>query len=415
MRMVASIAAEALRLCGIPAQLEGNLIRVSTGLVGVNEACSGVRSLQTSFMIGLLFGELRRFDFARRAILLLASVVIAIGANLFRAFFLVWIAAEHGINATAKWHDWTGYSIVVCVFAGTVAVAAALARGRSNANDKDSSSSRVSERDRSAHQTARIQLSTSPFLRIPVLASILVWFLIIEVSAEAWYRSHESKMLHRVGWSVRWPSSASQFRDLPLDEKTRQVLRFDEGRSARWSSRREAEQSDDMPLTCVLYFFRWQSGRSSILRARGHRPDICLPASGWEQTSDDGIRTYSTSEIQLPFHHFEFARHSVGGYPSQFAHAFFTVQEDLILPDAKTATAAPGTLQGFGLIPHLWQLVRTGERPHGQQVMQMVFVSGQPLSASEAESRFADIVRAVVIEKRTPDKTESPPDNAAKS
>ena len=53
----ASIASETLALCGIPAQLEGNLIRVRTGVVGVSEACSGVRSLQTAIMIGLLFGD----------------------------------------------------------------------------------------------------------------------------------------------------------------------------------------------------------------------------------------------------------------------------------------------------------------------------------------------------------------------
>src|SRR5205085_4202742 len=48
MRLVAAVAAEAVNLCGIPAQLEGNLIRVSNGLVGVSEACSGVRALQTA-------------------------------------------------------------------------------------------------------------------------------------------------------------------------------------------------------------------------------------------------------------------------------------------------------------------------------------------------------------------------------
>ncbi len=70
MRAVAAGAAEMLSLFGIPAQLEGSLIRVNTGLVGVNEACSGVRSLQTSLMIGLLFGELKRFSTSRRFLLL---------------------------------------------------------------------------------------------------------------------------------------------------------------------------------------------------------------------------------------------------------------------------------------------------------------------------------------------------------
>jgi exosortase len=56
MRVVAHVAAETAMLLGTPAQVEGNLIRVINGLVGVNEACSGIRSLQTSLMIGLLFG-----------------------------------------------------------------------------------------------------------------------------------------------------------------------------------------------------------------------------------------------------------------------------------------------------------------------------------------------------------------------
>ena len=69
MRVVAAVAAETVTLFGIPTQLEGNLIRVSSGLVGVNEACSGVRSLQTALMIGLLFGELKRFSVLRRFVL----------------------------------------------------------------------------------------------------------------------------------------------------------------------------------------------------------------------------------------------------------------------------------------------------------------------------------------------------------
>src|SRR5204863_81790 len=47
MRVVAWIASQTLNLCGVPAQLEGSVIRVNTGLVGVNEACSGVRFVYT--------------------------------------------------------------------------------------------------------------------------------------------------------------------------------------------------------------------------------------------------------------------------------------------------------------------------------------------------------------------------------
>src|SRR3954467_9254436 len=51
---------EALSLFGIPAAVPGHLRHIHGGRVGVNEAGSGVRSLQTSVMIGLFFEELKR-------------------------------------------------------------------------------------------------------------------------------------------------------------------------------------------------------------------------------------------------------------------------------------------------------------------------------------------------------------------
>src|SRR5256885_7363626 len=130
MRIVAAVAAEAIGLFGIPAQLEGSLIRVNTGLVGVNEACSGVRSLQTSLMIGLLFGELKRLTIAKRFVLVFGALAIAIVANFARAFFLVWVAATQNISAVDRWHDVAGYSIVAVVFCGSLALAAFLNRDK---------------------------------------------------------------------------------------------------------------------------------------------------------------------------------------------------------------------------------------------------------------------------------------------
>src|SRR5207249_661695 len=126
MRVVASIASETLNLCGIPAQLEGSVIRVNTGLVGVNEACSGVRSLQTSLMIGLLFGELKRLSIPRRLLLVFAAAATAFVANCVRTLFLVWIAATRGLPSEGQWHDVAGYAIVAATFVATLAVAALL-------------------------------------------------------------------------------------------------------------------------------------------------------------------------------------------------------------------------------------------------------------------------------------------------
>ena len=128
MRVVAAAASEVVALFGIPAQLEGHLIRIPNGLVGVNEACSGVRSLQTSLMIGLLFGELKRLSILRRIVLVAVAAAIAFIGNCIRAFFLVWVAATQNVAAVNRWHDFAGYGIVVLVFIGSLALAALLGR-----------------------------------------------------------------------------------------------------------------------------------------------------------------------------------------------------------------------------------------------------------------------------------------------
>src|SRR5205085_3998877 len=128
MPTLASIATEALSLFGIPAEVEGNLVRINGGIVGVNEACSGVRSLQTSIMIGLLLGELKRLTVLRRIILVGIAVAIALFANFLRALFLVSIAARENLAAIGRWHDLAGYAIVALVLAGTMWAAWRLAR-----------------------------------------------------------------------------------------------------------------------------------------------------------------------------------------------------------------------------------------------------------------------------------------------
>src|SRR5207248_6049155 len=130
MRGVAAIAAETLALFGIPAEAGGNLLRLPFGLVGVNEACSGVRSLQTSIMIGLLFGELKRLSLGQRIFLVIAGVGIALFANFLRVLFLVSMASHaHDVSVVNKWHDLAGYGILVAVFIGTMAIAWRLGRG----------------------------------------------------------------------------------------------------------------------------------------------------------------------------------------------------------------------------------------------------------------------------------------------
>ncbi|MCX6896413.1 MAG: exosortase/archaeosortase family protein, partial [Verrucomicrobia bacterium] len=112
-----AVTTELLNFLGIPALQKGNVIEVATGLVGVDEACSGIRSFQSTLMIALFFGELYRLTVARRMLSVLAGFVFAFIFNIGRTSLLVYVAARDGIPAMHKWHDPAGIIILVGCFA----------------------------------------------------------------------------------------------------------------------------------------------------------------------------------------------------------------------------------------------------------------------------------------------------------
>lgn len=399
MRSVAATAAELATWFGVPTQVSGNVIQVSTGLVGINEACSGVRSLQTSIMIGLLFGELKRLDLPRRALLVGAAVIIALIANVGRALLLVVIAAARGIEASERWHDFAGYLITAIVFFATLIVVRVV-RTRDVAQRQAEKSAPDSTVGRSFSRSL-----------LPIFAGALGWMLAVEAVAELWYRSHERGSA-APRWTVQWPTNAPNFKKLPIEDSIRSVLRYDEGDSATWTfvapgdttnnlARTGIGESQQPRIICVSYLFRWDAGRSSILRARAHRPDICLPSAGWQQQSDRGIRLLGGSGITLPFRHFEFARTTGDGKRRQFANAFFCISDNdaRVSSTINTSKDTLTELHGLQLVPYIWRLVQQGERPHAQQVMQVLFFSTQELPAAIAETTFGRLVPELVVAK----------------
>src|SRR5882724_5507851 len=394
MRIVAHVAAETAMLLGTPAQVEGNLIRVSNGLVGVNEACSGIRSLQTSLMIGLLFGELKRLSILRRVALVAGAVAIALFANFFRAVFLVTVAATENISEVSRWHDIAGYSIIAVVFVATLALAYLLGK-----HDRTVAAG-VSPAKMQVRPT-RLPLQFSARY---VLAA-LCWLLFIEIGTASWYRLHERNLISGIRWNVQWPEQAPNFRKLKIDNEIRAVLRFDEGDAAAWTTSSPVNATEPKTVPCSLYVFRWNPGKNSALLANLHRPDVCLPASGWKQVADHGVRSYPISDsVELPFRHFEFQR-SFEGSPQQTAHAFYCLSED----QASGGSASLGNTDSRGMFGNRSEWTRTerlgavleGRRHLGQQVIEAIFMSNEPLSAAEAETHLRDFVRDVVRLRET--------------
>ena len=80
------LASALLPLAGVPVLRDGNVIQLPAMQLEVAEACSGIRSLLSLFTLAVIYGYFLERSLARRVILALASVPIAVAANVARIF-----------------------------------------------------------------------------------------------------------------------------------------------------------------------------------------------------------------------------------------------------------------------------------------------------------------------------------------
>ena len=118
MRAVTATNVIFLQFAGVPALQHGNVIEVGSGFIGIEEACSGVRSLQATLMISLFLGELYLFNVGRRFILVIAGAVLAFVCNVVRTGILVWIGTNRGVSGIEAWHDSAGLTILIVCLLG---------------------------------------------------------------------------------------------------------------------------------------------------------------------------------------------------------------------------------------------------------------------------------------------------------
>jgi len=89
MQMTADFTIAALRLSGIPVYREGLMFVIPSGQWSVVEACSGVRYLIASFMVGTLYAYLMYRSTRRRIIFMGVSLLMPLLANWVRAYLIV--------------------------------------------------------------------------------------------------------------------------------------------------------------------------------------------------------------------------------------------------------------------------------------------------------------------------------------
>jgi exosortase len=357
-RADAGATVELMGWLGIPALAHGNVIEVATGEVGIDEACSGIRSFQATLMISLFLGESYQLTFPRRLILVFGGFALSFLFNLARMSVLVWVAAHHGIAAIAQWHDPTGVTILLACFFALWGLGIWLARRKITVQ---SATATVT--------TANIVQPKQPL--VPLLAALVAWFAVVEISVEGWYRWHELRLPPAAQWTMAWPTNNPTFKTVSLPDRTRQILRYDEGRSVTW-------MMDDLAWQAV--FLRWNPGRTAVHLAQNHTPEVCMTSAGHPLTTISERTWFAADGLRLPF-----IVYTITDTPTP-VYVFYCLWDD------RTSAQGRGTLTlnyGSRLAP-----VLAGLRNPGQRSLEIALTGN--LDAAQAEAAFQHQLQKII-------------------
>ena len=119
--LASKLASNLLPLFGVPVLREGNIIELPAMKLEVAEACSGIRSLMSLFTLAVFYGYFMERSNARRIILVLASIPIAIAANAVRILGTgLCVQYWDPDKALGFFHEFSGWVIflvsLVCLF-----------------------------------------------------------------------------------------------------------------------------------------------------------------------------------------------------------------------------------------------------------------------------------------------------------
>lgn len=119
MEATADFTVAAVRLSGVPVYREGLQFVIPTGYWSVVEACSGVRYLIASLMVGSLFAYINYQSLRRRLIFVAVSIVVPIVANWIRAYIIVMLGhLSNNRIATGVDHlvyGWVFFGVVITI------------------------------------------------------------------------------------------------------------------------------------------------------------------------------------------------------------------------------------------------------------------------------------------------------------
>lgn len=113
LRQVVNVVAFVFDLLGLPIEQHGNVLTLPTGSVGVEDACSGIRSLTACLFAGSFLAAVFLEKGWKKITLVVAAMGLAFLTNLGRSLFLTSWAYHYGPKAIeGTVHDVAGYAVL---------------------------------------------------------------------------------------------------------------------------------------------------------------------------------------------------------------------------------------------------------------------------------------------------------------
>ena len=364
----AKLAVEVLHWFGVAGYAKGNLITVPAGTLGVDEACSGIRSLQGTLMLTLFLGEILALSWPRRFALLVSGVFWALITNVGRTVTLGLIANHGGLQTMEHWHDSAGYTVL--------AMCSALVGATAWLLNRSSHSQPVAKPPDAIDLPAiarRFCAVAAPCgAGIAMLAAGLA-------GTELWFRIHERSDIPLAPWRFRMPIERPTFQRTEIAPRVRADLRFDEGYGGHWQ--------DDSGHRWQALYFRWKPGRNAAQTVGVHDPRACLAAVGMKEIGSLPKLDITVGDVRLPVDAYHFSD------GPQDVFVFNCLVEDVRRGEAQNRVREDNSISSR------FAAAFAGKRHRGQRRIEIA-VWGKPDAASAEESLRKLLGSQIQIEKK---------------
>ena len=399
----AALSTWAANLLGTPAIRHGVVIETGGGIAGVDEACSGIRSFQSTVMVALFLGELFRYNFIRRIFFLVSGALLAFACNVVRTTYLVRICDLQGETAIKKAHDPAGFTILGITLGGLLLLAWMLrprkrSRSRSRRSRSDEpatkesaaeievrtrwSEARVEGEDPDAEEPAEKPVGTHKpgFGLKGALVGLVLWILAVEFGIEAWFRPTEHQAVAKGAWSLQFPTQQPGFREIPIADSVHNMLKYDEGKQAEWHGSKDR--------LWQLYYLRWFPAGSryraveASWQAKGHNPDICLKNTGMVLQKNMGNQLRQINGITLTSN---LERFTDQGRPFHVMTCYWEANPDKLVD-------RPASMGGSAnVMRNAWHALQIRDRSRNEKRVLKIGVWGMT-SDEEAEAAFRQLL-----------------------